>query len=74
VFDQITYCTTFQKDNVLNHTDDITDVAWNTHMEHILASASADRSILLWDVDVVEAHSQLNGHKSVVGVSHFELY
>jgi len=52
--------------NILCHTDAILDLAWNKNMEHILASSSADCSIILWDLESAKGSAILSGHTGKV--------
>ncbi|XP_030844343.1 periodic tryptophan protein 1 homolog [Strongylocentrotus purpuratus] len=48
------------------HIDAVLDLSWNRHLGHGLASASADESILLWDMSQTKAISLLQRHTDKV--------
>ncbi|XP_063970870.1 periodic tryptophan protein 1 homolog [Lytechinus pictus] len=48
------------------HIDAVLDLSWNHHLGHGLASASADESILLWDMNQSKAISMLQKHTDKV--------
>uniref|UniRef100_A0A5S6QK08 WD_REPEATS_REGION domain-containing protein n=1 Tax=Trichuris muris TaxID=70415 RepID=A0A5S6QK08_TRIMR len=48
------------------HTDSVLSLAWNKTIEHILASSSADKSIILWDLEIAKGSAVLNGHSAEV--------
>ncbi|XP_022079234.1 periodic tryptophan protein 1 homolog [Acanthaster planci] len=48
------------------HTDAVLDIAWNRHVRHGLASASADNTIALWDMAQQKVLSLLTHHSDKV--------
>lgn len=38
----------------VGHKDAVLDLAWNRNFHHILASGSADKKLMLWDIDKKE--------------------
>lgn len=41
------------------HKDAVIDIAWNPDLPHILASGSADESIILWDLDTAKPSTKI---------------
>lgn len=44
----------------IGHKDAVLDLAWNKKYDHILASASVDKTILLWDLDQGDVATKIN--------------
>ncbi|KAL3265781.1 hypothetical protein HHI36_009979 [Cryptolaemus montrouzieri] len=50
----------------VGHRDAVLSLAWNRSFEHILASGSADKSILLWDLDRKEPSTTIKSFNDKV--------
>lgn len=48
------------------HSDAIMSLSWNSHSQNILASGSADNSILLWDLETTTAKECFTQHQDKV--------
>ncbi|OQV13491.1 Periodic tryptophan protein 1-like protein [Hypsibius exemplaris] len=48
------------------HTDAVLSLAWNPLVDHVLASGSADQSVILWDLDQAKAATTLKGFSDKV--------
>ncbi|XP_037070215.1 periodic tryptophan protein 1 homolog [Pollicipes pollicipes] len=53
----------------LGHSDAVLSLAWNRHIGHVLASGSADHSVLLWDLETQKKASQLDCREKVQTVA-----
>lgn len=48
------------------HADAVLSVAWNRELEHIVASGSADSTVILWDLEACHAHTTFAQHDDKV--------
>lgn len=55
-----------EKIKVKRHKDDVICLSWNKHMRNVLASGSADSSIILWDLQEGTALKKLKFHSGKV--------
>ena len=53
------------------HTDAVLDLSWNRHFEHILASASVDQTVILWDMDEGKPHTTITAFNEKVQTLEF---
>ncbi|KAL1489857.1 hypothetical protein ABEB36_013787 [Hypothenemus hampei] len=49
-----------KKRDRVGHTDAVLALAWNKNFEHVLASGSVDKSILLWDMETQKPNTTIN--------------
>eukprot|EP00095_Tigriopus_kingsejongensis_P005197 maker-scaffold321_size207582-snap-gene-1.33 protein:Tk05197 transcript:maker-scaffold321_size207582-snap-gene-1.33-mRNA-1 annotation:"periodic tryptophan protein 1 homolog" len=50
----------------VGHKDAVLSLAWNHHVEYILASGSVDETVLLWDLSSGEVKHKLTAHKEKI--------
>jgi len=48
------------------HKDAVLSLAWNKNAEHVLASGSVDKTVLIWDLHTAEIASTLTPHKNII--------
>ncbi|XP_026485055.2 periodic tryptophan protein 1 homolog [Vanessa tameamea] len=49
-----------KKTKRIGHKEAVLDLSWNRNFTHVLASGSADNTVLLWDLDKGSPHTKLN--------------
>ncbi|XP_058798424.1 periodic tryptophan protein 1 homolog [Phymastichus coffea] len=50
----------------VGHKNSVLDIAWNTSLNHILASGSADKTVILWDLEFGTPSTKLTSFENVV--------
>lgn len=60
------------KKHKIGHKDAVLDLSWNRNFSHILASASVDQTVILWDLDSGEPHTTITAFDEKVQTIAFQ--
>lgn len=60
-----------KKTKILGHRDAVLDLSYNHLNRNILASASADKTIILWDLEELKQATKIKNHKDRVQALEF---
>lgn len=60
------------KKHKIGHKEAVLDLSWNRNFSHILASASVDQTVILWDLDTGEPHTTLTSFNEKIQTIAFE--